>query len=154
MKKNTVCALGFLLLTFILPIRLAIGATISLEGYAYSVLNGWLVDISHEVDLYANGTKIITNGLCTKSKPCKVDFPEKATLTLCKSKGINMCQAGVRFDPKDLPTQRFAFIFSPSMNLIPYIVYRPEEMPVIDGFLSKQLESAREINESRTRLIN
>lgn len=138
------------LITLALSQNIAIAATLSLEGYSYSILNGDLKTTSHSVDLYTNGEKVITDSKCTHENPCKVTLNKKGVLTLCNSSTTNLCQTGIRFDPADSPIQRFAFILSPSgYAAIPYIVYRPEEMPVIDGFLAKQADAEKQAEERK-----
>jgi hypothetical protein len=138
------------LITLALSHNIATAATLSIEGYSYSVLNGDLKTIGHSIDLYANGEKVIADSKCTNENPCKVVLNKKATLTLCNSSTTNLCQTGIRFDPTDSPVQRFAFVLSPSAySAIPYIVYRPEEMSVIDGFLAKQVDAEKRAEERK-----
>ena len=141
----------------ILPLICALSATascastISIEGFAFSVLNGDLKDTGHTIDLYANGVKVISQGTCTHAEPCKVDVNKKATLTLCNSKWINYCQTRIVFDPADGALQRFAFVFAPSTYAaVPYTVYRPEEITIIDEQLRQQQEFSKVADETKS----
>lgn len=141
---------AIVLLALTLGISSTYASTISIEGFSFSVLSGDLKDTNQIVDLYANGVKIISQGACTHAAPCKIEVNKKATLTLCNSKWINYCQTRIAFDPADGALQRFVFVFAPSAYAaVPYTVYRPEELTIIDAQLQKQEDAAKEAEEAR-----
>lgn len=130
---------------------LANGASLHLEGYSYNPISKRISEIGHNVDVYANGLKIITDGLCTQKEPCKIKILKKSVLTLCSKSFEGVCQTNIRFDPSDSEKQRFAYVFSTSTYYATYTVYRPEEMPVIDSFLAKQGEEEVRMNEIKSK---
>ena len=130
----------------------ALSATLLLEGYFYKALSQQLVEPIQNVNLYSNGVKIISDGNCTNKSPCKVQIEKKTTLTLCVSEGMN-CQTGIRFDPTDSSIQRFAFVYPPSsFGTTPYVIYRPEEVVIIDEYLAKQAEADKQMDEMKKRI--
>ena len=129
----------------------ALSATLLLEGYFYKALSQQLVEPIQNVNLYANGVKIISDSKCTNKNPCKVLIEKKTTLTLCVSEGMN-CHTGIRFDPTDSNIQRFAFVYPPSsFGTTPYVIYRPEEVVIIDEYLAKQAEAEKQRDEIKNR---
>lgn len=143
----------FLAATVTLTSLQAFSATFTLEGYRYNSITRQLSEIGHNVDVYANGSKIISDGLCTQKEPCKTNIPNKSTLTICSKSLEGICQTGIKFDPSDSQSQRFAYVFSSTYESS-YTVYRPEEMPVIDGFLKKQGEDEKLSNEMLNKNLN
>jgi hypothetical protein len=144
---------GFLTVVLFFTSLQAFSATFSLEGYRYNPITKRISDINHKIDLYANGSKIISDGLCTRKEPCKAEIQKKSVLTLCSKSFEAVCQTGISFDPADSPSQSFAYVLS-SVYDTHYTVYRPEEMPVIDGFLKKQINDEMEMKENLNRNQN
>lgn len=143
-----------LVATLLLTSIQAFSATLTLEGFSYNPITKRLSEISHNIDLYANGTKIISDGLCTTKEPCKAEIHKKSVLTLCSKSYEGVCETSISFEPSDSQSQRFAFVFSASTYFVHYTVYRPEEIPVIDGFLRKQGEDEKQINEMLNKSPN
>ena len=137
----------------LLPLS-AFGANFSLEGFSYNPITKRLSEISHNIDLYANGIKVISDSLCTTKEPCKAEIQKKSILTLCSKTFERVCQTSIGFDPSESLNQRFAFVFSSSTYFVHYTVYRPEEMPVIDGFLKKQSDEEKQMNEMLNKIPN
>lgn len=144
----------FLAVTLLFASIQAFSATLTLEGFSYNPITKRLSEISHNIDLYANGIKVISDSLCTIKEPCKVEIQKKSILTLCGKTFEGVCQTSIVFEPSDSQKQRFAYIFSTSTYFAHYTVYRPEEIPVIDGFLKKQGDDEKQINEMLNKAPN
>ena len=140
----------FLLFIGISSISLpALSATIFLEGYDFSILNGEdIYTTTLKINAYANGVQVLSDSICTHAEPCKLTIEKKSFLTICKSRLPSQCHTGILVDPTESNLQRFGY----TTNLgAYYTVYRPQEMPVLDSFVAKQMEAEKQRDEIKKR---
>ena len=128
----------------------AMSATILLEGYDFSKINGETIyPTVYKTNGYINGVQVFSDALCLYEQPCKIEVQSKSVLTICNSKKTTHCQTGIVIEPAGSASQRFGYI---TILGAPYTVYRPEEMAVLDGFLAKQAEADKQMDEMKKRV--
>lgn len=133
----------------------ALGATVSVELYRYNQLTQNISETNVKINLYVDGNKVLSDKSCPYTAPCKIEIPQKSILSICESETISRCQTGIPFDPAKSPNQRYGFLVNfNGYALIPFTIFSPIEMPVLDEYLKRQLDAEKQRDEMRNRTIN
>lgn len=137
---------------FILSSLPAFSATISVEMYRYNQLTQNISDSDVKINFYVDGNKVLSEKSCPYTAPCKIDIPKKALLSICESASISRCQTGIAFDPSQSKNQKYGFLVNfNGYALIPFTVFSPTEMPVLDEYLQRQLDAEKQRDEMKNR---
>jgi hypothetical protein len=141
-----------LLMTLCIISMPAMSASILLEGYDFSKIDGQTIyPTTYKINGYINGVQVFSDALCSYEQPCKIEVQSKSFLTICNSKRTTQCHTGIVIEPTASAIQRFGYV---TILGTPYTIYRPEEMPVIDGFLAKQSELEKQRDEIKNSVFN
>jgi hypothetical protein len=133
----------------------AIGATVSVEVYRYNQLTQNISDTNVKINFYVDGNRVLSDKSCPYTAPCKIEISKKSILSICETETISRCQTGIPFDPAQSSNQRYGFLVNfNGYALIPFTVFSPTEIPILNDYLQRQLDAEKQRDELRNRTIN
>lgn len=131
------------------------GATVSIETYRYNQLTQNISGSTEKINFFVDGNKVLSSQACPYTSPCTININKKSTLSICESDSVSRCQTGIPFDPSQSPNQRYGFLVNfNGYALIPFTVFSPVEMPVLNEYLQKQLDAEKQRDEMKNRVVN
>jgi hypothetical protein len=133
----------------------ALAAIVSIEVYRFNQNWSNISDSTAKINFYVNGDKVLSEKSCPYTEPCKVEITKKAVLSICGIDSLASCQTGILFDPTQAPNQRVSVIENFSgYAILSYIIFSPNEFPVLNEYLQKQLVLEKQRDEIKNRAPN